>query len=468
MPETTDFDIIVIGCGAAGTAAALSAAEAAKLMGKPLRIVIIERADEKNWGGNSRWTGSILRMKDQRTLPPKFEEDLVTYSQGRSDPEVIRAFIENAVDTLQWVSSKGVEFESANLHYLAASSPYITPKGGGLMVITALLNHARALGVHVAFETTAWQLSLNDDGSINVWIRDRDGSHNVVARAVILATGGYEGNAEMLARYVGDAAYHLRMYSPGEFYNRGEGIAMVQMIGGKLSGHFSYFHGGPVDPRSNTVMPLVDAFPYGIVVNQLGGRFVDEGADTVDNNANDVALGILDQPGYSGFVICDQKLRSIPGWERTILTDQPPIEAQSIEELASKIGVPREALSRTVREFNAAVQPGRFNPNEKDAKCTKGIEPPKSNWAMPLDKPPLICYPIVCGLSHTCGGIASDHSGRVLSEDGHVISGLYAAGELTGFYYYRYVTATSVFRALVFGRIAGREAARYAAAKEAR
>jgi tricarballylate dehydrogenase len=466
--EPVDFDIVVVGAGAAGTSAALSAAENARQAGVQLKILILDRTDSKNWGGNSRWTGGLFRMKDLENLPANIEEEFYSSSQGKVDRNVVQAFIKNATETIKWVSSKNVEFEKPVTHYLAQGGSYISPKGGGLAIIMALLKQAQQQDVSVAFETTAWKLALNEIGEVEgVYTRDKEGIVQTVrTHVVVLTCGGFEGNPEMLARHMGSKAYYLRMYSPGEYYNKGEGIAMVEEIGGKLSGHFGYMHVGPADPRSNTVMPLVDAFPYGIVVNKLGRRFADEGADFVDDNATEVASKILDQPDGCAFLICDQKFLAIPGWGRSLLTDQPPIEAKSIAELADKISIKKDALEQTIAQYNHSIQPGVFDPFRKDGKRTSGVEPPKSNWATPIDNPPLLCFPLVCALSHTCGGIATDAQGRVLTQDDKPIAGLFAAGEITGFYYHKYVIATSLFRAVVFGRIVGHEAVQYVMRKK--
>jgi tricarballylate dehydrogenase len=461
-----DLDVLIVGSGIAGTAAAVSAAEAAKESGVPLNIIVLDRADSKNWGGNSRWTGAFFQLEDDLTVPADLRNQFLEYSQGKADPKVVDTFLKRAVESVEWLRSKGVEFETKIMPrtpYLTFTHNFVQPAGGGLSMILALDKVARGLGVQVAYETTAWKLSLDENGAVNgVFVRDREGKvAQVPSSTVILACGGFEGNPEMLASYLGPNAYALRMYSLGEQYNRGEGIRMVDEIGGKMAGQFGYVHGGPGDPRSSTTMPLIDCFPYGIIVNKLGKRFVDEGAEEIQDYAGVVGLSVLSQPDNLAYLICDQKLRAIPKWERSVLTDQPQIQSESLPELARLIGVPTETLVATVDEFNKSVQKGEYDPFRKDGKGTKGIDPPKSNWALPIDTPPFICYPISCYLSHTCGGIAIDEQSRALTKDDRPVPGLYAAGELTGIYYFKHVIGTSAFRALVFGRIAGAEAVKY-------
>ncbi len=146
-------------------------------------------------------------------------------------------------------------------------------------------------------------------------------------------------------------------------------------------------------------------------------------------------------------------------------TNIPPVSSHSIAALAEQIGLPAADLQSTVAAYNAAIQPGHFDPLRKDGKQAVGISPPKSNWAIPIDKPPYIAFPLECSVVFTFGGLATDTSARVLSTDDYPIPGLYAAGEITGLYFGKYPGATSVLRGLVFGRIAGREAAQYAGAR---
>ena len=154
-----------------------------------------------------------------------------------------------------------------------------------------------------------------------------------------------------------------------------------------------------------------------------------------------------------------------PEFDRAWRPVGPPTTADTIEELAVALGVPPQALADTVREFNAAVQPGELDLDRLDGKSTRGITPPKSNWALPLEAPPFVAVPVTGGITFTFGGLKVDGCARVLDTAGRLIEGLYAAGEMIGeLFYYNYPGATSVLRGAVFGRIAGRDAARRARA----
>ena len=176
---------------------------------------------------------------------------------------------------------------------------------------------------------------------------------------------------------------------------------------------------------------------------------------------------ILRQPYGVAFQLFDQK--TVP-----ILRDEYRIreitkgEGQTIGELADDLGIDREGLERTVAEFNAACQPGEFNPAIRDGVSTEGIEPPKSNWALPLDEPLYFGVAVTCGITFTFGGLRIEHrSAQVLDTELERIPGLYAAGELVGgLFYHNYAGGTGLMSGSVFGRTAGRAAAEAALAGE--
>jgi tricarballylate dehydrogenase len=192
---------------------------------------------------------------------------------------------------------------------------------------------------------------------------------------------------------------------------------------------------------------------------------MDEGNATVDEQYEATARRILALPNGRAWVVGDQRLFALPRLDDILQTTAPPVTGDTIAELAAAIGVPVASLVRTVANYNTAVQPGPFDPLRPDGKAAPGVVPPKSNWANPLDRPPFVAWPLECSNVFTFGGVATDVDGRVLAQDDAPIPGLYAAGEVTGLYHGKYTGATSVLRGLVFGRRAGRHAARYVATR---
>jgi len=203
----------------------------------------------------------------------------------------------------------------------------------------------------------------------------------------------------------------------------------------------------------------INSYPYTLMVNRDGERFVDEGADFFDVTYVKYGKAILGQSGSIAYCLFDAKLA-----ERELVyclhREFEPLHASSIARLAQNLGLPGDKLQATVDAYNAAVQPGDFDPETRDGKTTQGIQPPKSNWALPLDTPPYFAFPVTGGITFTLGGIKVDERARVIDTEDRAIAGLYAAGELIGgLFYDNYPGGASLLRSLVFGRLAGQEAA---------
>jgi tricarballylate dehydrogenase len=231
--------------------------------------------------------------------------------------------------------------------------------------------------------------------------------------------------------------------------------------GASISGDWDGMHIEPIDPRSQNSAPVVLIYPYGIVVDQGGHRFFDEGGglmhETWEAFARDIHFA---RPNSIAYAILDSRLLEIEGFERAIRSEVPPYQAETIEGLAAQIGVPAGILRQTVETFNAGAtgDPTRFDASRCDGLAAAGtLRPPKSNWARAITKPPFLSYPLVGAIAYTFGGLATNDKAEVLCAEGPM-PGLYAAGETTGHFYGTAPNAVAVLRALVFGKIAGREA----------
>jgi tricarballylate dehydrogenase len=276
----------------------------------------------------------------------------------------------------------------------------------------------------------------------------------------VLGCGGFAGNPEMMTQYVGPRSLFLRPVARGGHYNKGEGIRMALAAGAATSGDFGSFHAEPIDPRSSVSEPSVFIFPYGILVNKAGQRFVNEAPGTVDAWYERITRRIYEQDEGIAYVILDQRVKDIPNYRLGIRTDQPAIEAETIEDLAVRLGVMPETLRATVNVYNAACPAsGTYDPLKIDGMATTGLMPPKSNWSRPLDRGPFMAYPIISANVFTFGGLKVNPVGQVLDTDGEVMPNLYAAGEVIGMYYTNYTGATSVLKGLVFGRLAANQIA---------
>jgi tricarballylate dehydrogenase len=471
--------VIVVGCGIGGMAAAVAALE------RGARVTVLERAPQDERGAQTRYTEAYLRMKSEDEVSDDFEAHLAENAAGYldpslahltagpregwpavvkslsfNDPEVISTFAEAAGSTVKWMKSHGVRFDFLPTQFLTKSQPRLLPVGGGLALVEALGAAAEKMGAEFVYETAATDLIRDDDGLVTgVSALSRGRVRRFNGDAVVLACGGFEGNAEMQTRYLGPRSVYLRPVCRGAHYNKGEGIQMALAIGAAACGDFGSYHAEPMDPRSGVAEPSVFLFPYGILVNLEGRRFTDEAPGTVDAWYERVTRQIYNQTRGIAYVILDARHLQIPNYRLGLRTDQPPIAAGSIGELAQKLGLRAATVEQTVAEYNRACRGGDYKPLVLDGLAAEGVWPPKSNWAHPLDQPPYHAYPIISSNVFTFGGLKVDSRARVVNKEGDSIPGLYAAGEIIGMYYGNYTGATSVLKGAVFGRIAGIEAA---------
>jgi tricarballylate dehydrogenase len=456
--------LVVVGHGAAGLAAALSAAEEAGRRGAAIDITILEKAREAEAGGNTRFSPSYMRMAAPDRPAPGFEVDMREACGGEGDADYFRTLAEQAVSTMAWLQGHGVEF-SIPPYYLSVGPPRIQPVGGGRAIIERLGQAAERADITIRFASAATRLILNQGRICGLELRSEDGATSRLdADAVVLATGGFQGDAAMMQAQFGALARSLKLISPGTHFDTGDGIRMAQEQGARASGDWDGMHIEPVDPRSSHPAPVVLVYPYGIVVDQAGRRFFDEGGGLVHETWESFARDIhFSRPGSIAYAILDSRLFEIADYQRAIRSDVPPFQSDTIEGLADRIGIPADALRQTVDGFNAAASGdlSRFDATRCDGlAAAPTLVPPKSNWARPLNRPPFLAYPLVGAIAYTFGGLSTNTKAEVLGEQG-AIPGLYAAGEITGNFYRTAPNAVSMLRALVFGRIAGQHAADY-------
>ncbi|GAA0984321.1 FAD-dependent tricarballylate dehydrogenase TcuA [Acrocarpospora macrocephala] len=478
-----DVDVVVVGGGAAGLSAACSAAEAGAT------VVLLERSPEAETGGNTRYTEAFLRMKSLDETADGFEAALVDDFMGYPDPSIVRdaalpasqqsglwrsthtvdpeyvaTLSENAPQALAWMAGHGVRFDTVPTPFLTQTTTRMAPVGGGLAIVDTMGKAARDLGVRFCFETTARDLITHNGEVIGVRAATAHGDDEYLGR-VVLASGGYQGNAEMMAHYHPGQAMTCRPVAKGGHYNKGEGIEMALRVGAATAGNFSLFHAEPVDPRSGQAEAAIFCFPYGVLVNKEGRRFVDEARGAIDAWYERTTRTIQAQTEGIAWVVLDQQGLAVPNIMSGVRTDVAPIRAGSLGELADVLGIPGDALQSTIDAYNQACpNPATFDHSAPDGLATVGLTPPKSNWSRRIETAPFVAYPIMCANVFTFGGLKTTAKAEVVDRDGRPIRGLYAAGEMTGLYYSNYVGSTSVLRGLTFGRIAGVDAASLARA----
>jgi tricarballylate dehydrogenase len=451
------FEIIVVGQGAAGLAAALSAVEEARASGLRVAVTLIDKACADEAGGNSRWTPAYMRMAAPDRVEPSFVQDMLEATQFKGDASYFARLAHDAPSTLQWIAAHGVEFHRPT-YYLAKGPPRIQPVGGGAAIFRELTRAAQNQGVLFRHACAAEAL-VGDGGAIS-GVRV-SGGETIAAAAVVLACGGFQGNRNMMREHFGPGGESIPLLAPRARFNTGDGIAMARAFGADAAGEWSGMHIEPVDPRSTSSAPVVLLYPYGIVVDRSGRRFFDEGGGLVHETWEWFSRHIhFAVEGREAYAILDSRLLAIADWQRATRSEVPPFQSDSLSGLSQLIGADAVNLFATVASYNAACtgDRARFDATRCDGLAAgSALTPPKSNWARAIDEPPFLAWPLIGAVAYTFGGLATDDRARVL-RDGAPIPGLYAAGEITGHFHATAPNAVSVLRAFVFGRVAGREA----------
>ena len=456
--------LVVVGHGAAGLAAAVAAAEAALARGLDVEITLLEKADAAEAGGNTLWSPSYMRLDAPDRVAPDFETAMCEATGGR-EAAYFHALARDAPATVAWLEGHGVAFATPP-YYLAAGPLRIQPVGGGRALVAALAGAAKRLGVAIRYRSPASGIMGVEHGGIaGVAVANGAGGvETVAADAVVLACGGFQADPEMMREHFGPGGETMCLISPGTHFNAGDGIRMGVAKGARISGDWMGMHAEPVDPRSKNSAPVVLVYPYGIVVDRNGQRFFDEGRGLVHETWEAFARKIhFETPGGEAFAILDSRLFEISGFERAIRSEVAPFRADTLHELAALAGIDSAGLTRRSPH---SIRPRPAIPRgSTPARCdglaaSASLEPPKSNWARAIEKPPFLAYPLIGAVAYTFGGLATDARARVLGRDGP-LPGLFAAGEITGHFWGTAPNAVSVLRALVFGRTAGGEAISY-------
>jgi tricarballylate dehydrogenase len=494
MAEMT-CDVVVVGAGNAALSAALSARE------HGASVVVLERAPEDESGGNSRFTAGAIRtvyngVEDLKKLIPdltaeeiartdygtytreQFYDDLGRITQYRSDPDLAEMMIERSLETLVWLRGKGVKFLPAygrQAFKVGDKTRFwggltVEAWGGGPGLVAAEHEAARRNGIDILYGTRALSLLLDERRVLGVHVRRGGRSFDIAAKAVVLACGGFEANAEWRTRYLGPGWDLAKVR--GTRFNTGDGIRMALEAGAMPWGNWSGCHAVAWDRNAPEFGDLAvgdnfqkHSYPFGLIVNVTGRRFVDEGADFRNYTYAKYGRVILDQPAQTAWQVFDAKVLHLLREEYRI-RQVTKARADTIEELAQKLeGIDRQAFVAEIAAYNRAVrQDIPFDPTVKDGRRTEGLAVPKSNWANTIDTPPFEAYQVTCGVTFTFGGLRIDTAARVIDTEGEPIPGLFAAGELVGgLFYFNYPGGTGLLSGAVFGRLAGNSAGQAAA-----
>jgi tricarballylate dehydrogenase len=494
LPKSSD--VVVVGAGNAALCAALAAAE------HGVSVLVLERAPENESGGNSRFTAGAIRcvyngVDDLRELMPdltddevrntdfgtyteeQFFDDMARVTEYRANPDLVELLVKRSRPTLLWMRGKGIRFApiyGRQAFKVAGKFKFwggltVEAWGGGPGLVEGLTEAARKRGVSVAYQARATALIADDDGVKGVRVRHAGKTAEIRAKAVILAAGGFESNAEWRTRYLGPGWDLAKVR--GTRFNTGDGIRMALEVGAQPYGNWSGCHAVGWDRNAPEFGDLAvgdnfqkHSYPFGIMLNANGERFVDEGADFRNYTYAKYGRVILAQPGQFAWQVFDRKVLHLLRDEYRI-KQVTKVRADTLEELVGKLDDvdPKRALE-TIRQYNAAIRTEvPFNPNVKDGRCTIGLAVPKSNWANLIDEPPFEAYAVTCGVTFTFGGVRITNDAEVVDTEGAPIPGLFAAGEMVGgLFYFNYPGGTGLMSGAVFGKIAGTSAGKRAAA----
>jgi len=486
----SDADVIVIGAGVAGLCAALSANELGK------KVIVLESAPVDQRGGNTAFAAGAFRFSysgvddvlmlipdlsseeikntEFGTYTDEYIDDINRVTEGRADPALADILVGQSLETAAWLRENGVRFipnygsqgykDGAKTKFRDESVVKIS--GGGMGMVDALFAALKRQGIAVNYQTQGVRLIRGAGGIEGVQVHSPDGERELTAPAMVIAAGGFESNPEMRARYLGPGWDLAKVR--GTRFNVGDGLRMALEIGASSTGNWSGCHSVAWDlsaPEYGDINVGVnfkkDSYPYGIVINADGHRFLDEGADIRTFTYAKYGAVILRQPKQFAWQVFDGKVLDLLRDEYHI-RQVTRVHADTIEALACELhGVDPQSFLATVKNFNAAVcRDVPFDPNVKDGRDTDGLAVPKSNWANTIDTPPFEAYAVTCGVTFTFGGLRITPDAEVVDSGGRPIPGLFACGSsVGGLFYFNYPGGSGLTAGAVFGRIAGARAA---------
>lgn len=452
-------DVLVIGGGNAALCAAMTARESGA------SVLLLEAAPKHFRGGNSRHTRNLRYVHEKGNhhltgpyLEDEFWDDLIQVTEGETDEQLARLTIRNSKDIGRWMERHGCRFQPSmrgTLHLARTNAFFL---GGGKALINAYYAHAEKIGVRILYESEVRDLEMEKGLFLAAQVKSDGIGRAIRANSVVAASGGFQADIEWLRRLWGDTADNFIIR--GTPYDKGRVLRILLDAGAQAVGDPKQCHAVAIDARApkfdGGIVTRLDCVPFGITVNKFGRRFYDEGENFWPKRYAIWGRLVAQQEDQIAYAVIDSK--SIDLFMPSVF---PPLAADSIDELAQKLGLDPSALKRTVVDFNASIKEGSFDPGVLDDCRTKGLDPPKSHWARTIDKPPFYGYPLRPGITFTYQGVRVDHTARIVMQDDQTAENVFAAGEImSGNILGRgYMAGFGMTIGTVFGRIAGKEAA---------
>lgn len=455
------YDVLVIGGGNAALCAAISARR------EGARVLVLERAERFWRGGNTRHTRNMRCAHDAATktltgpyTEAEFLDDLLRVTEGKTDVDLARFMIAESKSILTWIEGQGVRWQPSlegTLNLGRTNSFFL---GGGRAMLNALYRTAEDLGVEIRYQAEVTDVEITEATFVSATV-GHESAARIHARTLVAACGGFESNIDWLKTYWGNAADNFLIR--GTSNNRGEILKRLLDAGAQSVGDPTQCHAVAIDARAprfdGGIVTRLDCVIFGIVVNKYAERFYDEGEDLWPKRYAVWGRLVAAQPDQIATIVFDAKARDL-----FMPSLFPPIAADSIAELAVKLGLAPAALEKTVATFNAAVRPGTFDPSRLDDCSTQGLAPPKTHWARRIDTAPFYAYPVRPGITFTYLGTRVNADARLIMNDGRPSANIFAAGEIMAgnILGQGYAAGIGMTIGAVFGRVAGREAAHHA------
>jgi tricarballylate dehydrogenase len=456
------FDVLVIGGGNAGMCAAIVARRGGA------RVLVLECATKDFRAGNSRHTRDIRYMHGAATDfvtgaydEEEFWRDLLGVTGGATNERLARLTIRESETLGDWMPANGVRWQKPLRGTLHLTRSNLFMLGGGKAMMNAYYDTAVKLGVEISYETEVREVKMSGGEFASALVSQNGGLKEYAAKTLVVASGGFEANIPWLKEYWGDAADNIIIR--GTPHNQGTMLKQLLRHGAKPVGDPRGCHAVALDARApkfdGGIVTRLDSPPFGIVVNKDVKRFYDEGEDFWPKRYAIWGKLIAEQPEQIAYSIVDSK--GLPHFMPSVF---PPVEAGSIAGLAAALEINPRALEAVVDEFNRSVRGGRFDPGSLDECRTEGLNPPKSHWARPIDTPPYYGYPLRPGITFTYLGVTVNEQAQVIMQDDRPAKNIFAAGEVMAgnILGKGYLAGFGLTIGSVFGRIAGREAARCA------
>jgi tricarballylate dehydrogenase len=461
------FDVLVIGGGNAALCAALVAREAGA------SVLLLEAAPKEWRGGNSVHTRNIRSMHDapQDVLLDVYSEeeywqDMLKVTGGLTDEKLARLVIRSTSNCRGWMQKHGVRFQPSLSGTLNLSRTNAFFMGGGKALVNAYYRSAEQLGIEIRYNSPVDSLDIEDGQFRAAYV----GGNRIEAKACVLAAGGFESNREWLDEAWGENEHGERpaknFLIRGTRFNNGVLLKQLLALGADSVSDATQAHMVAVDARAplydGGICTRVDCVSFGIVVNKFAQRFSDEGEDFWPKRYAFWGRLVAHQPSQIGYCIIDSKVLG-----RFMPPVFPGEKADTLEELADKLGLNRDALLDTVAKYNAACRVGTFDHTIMDDCHTEGIEPAKTHWALPISKGPFYGYTLKPGVTFTYLGLKTDET-AVVKFNGEASRNLYVAGEMMAGNVLGKGYAAGVGMAIgtVFGMLAGTGAAKSALSEE--